>query len=130
MTQLTEPPSEAVPVKQAGEPPTSNDHGGSNSAFAARNPFLDRWLHAIASDGSLPPEAREVANVMACSVGIGRVAFTNWQRINTALGCNRTDYGVFESIKQLQSAGYLGRFQGNRYDKSRGWSLMVPEGEL
>lgn len=131
MNVLSNPFStEAFPEKQAGEPLNTNDQVGNNSALAARNPLLNRWLHAIASDNSLPLEALEVANVMAWSVGIGRVAFTNWQMINTALGRNRTDYGVFESIKQLQSAGYLGRFQGNRYNQSRGWSLMVPGEEL
>lgn len=130
MTQLTEPPSEAVPVKHAGEPPASGDHGGSNSAFAERNPFLDRWLEAIASDTSLLPETLEVAKVMALSVGIGRASFTNWQRINTSLGRERRDPTSLEIMSELQSKGYIDR---NFYDgiglRRYGWTLLIPEGE-
>ncbi|BCW72412.1 hypothetical protein [Arthrobacter sp. NicSoilB8] len=129
MSPLTEPPFAAGPA-QTTESPTADDLGGNNSAFAAVNPFLDRWLEVVGGDSQLSPEAFMVATVLARSVTLGRVAFTNWQRVNVSLGRQRTDFGVFESIRELQTAGYLGRFQGTRYNKSRGWSLFLPEQEL
>lgn len=128
MTHLTEPSSEAVPVKQTGGPPTADDNGGNNPAFAATIPFLARWLHAIASDGSLPSEALAVASVMARSAGIGGVAFTNWQRINVALGRNRRDLAVLAIMSELDLAGYLSRAADDRF--VYGWSLLIPGGEL
>jgi hypothetical protein len=112
------------------DPPTSTDSGSNPFAFVALNPFLARWLDAVAGDQCLSPEASIVAAVMAESVGVGRISFTNWQQVNASLGRGRREHGVFESIKELQSAGYLGRFQGNRYNKSRGWSLLIPGAEL
>lgn len=94
------------------------------------NAYRDLWLDTIDKDETLSSVACSVASVIAESVGIGRVAFTDWQRVNVALGRKRTDYGVFDSLRELQSAGYLGRFQGNKYNHSRGWSLSVPEVEL
>lgn len=94
------------------------------------NPFLARWLHAIASDGSLPYEALDVANVMARSVGIGHVTFTDWQRLNAALGHNRRDLAVFEVLMELELEGYLGRNVDSRFGRTYGWSLLIPEGEL
>ena len=130
MTQSTEPQSEAVPVQQAGERLTSSDHGGSKSAFEARNPFLDRWLEAIASDTSLPPETLPVAKVMALSVGIGRASFTDWQRINASLGQERRDLKSLKIMSELQSKGYIDR---NFYDgigrRRYGWTLLIPEGD-
>lgn len=127
MTPLTEPSPEAVPVKQTGEPPTAEARGANSSAFSAMNRFLTLWLHAIASDGSLPSDAPEVASVMARSVGIGRVAFTDWQRINAALGRNRRDLAVFETMSELELEGYLGRDVENRF--VYGWTLLIPEEE-
>lgn len=122
--------AEVAPASETGEPPTADDDGGNSSAFAAMNPFLDRWLHAIASHGSLPSEALEVASVMARSVGIGRVAFTDWQRINAALGRNRRDRAVFEIMSELALEGYLDRNIDGRFGRNYGWSLLIPEGEL
>ncbi|MCO4273788.1 hypothetical protein NG701_04980 [Pseudarthrobacter sp. HLT3-5] len=130
MTQLTEPPSEAVPVKQACEPLTSNDHGGSNSEFAARNPFLVHWLEAIASDVSLPPETLGVAKVMALSVGIGRASFTDWQRINASLGRERRDLTSLAIMSELHAKGYIDRNFYDGFGRRRyGWTLLIPEGE-
>jgi hypothetical protein len=128
MTRQTDQPSaEDVPAKQTGEPPTAEDipYG---SAYTAINPFLAGWLHAIASDGSLPPEALEVANAMARSVGIGRVAFTDWQRINTALGRHRMDLAVFETMSELALEGYLDRDVDDEF--VYGWSMLIPGAEL
>ena len=130
MSPLTEPSPEAGPAQQSPEPPTVEDLGGSNSAFAAVNPFLGRWLEAIASDGSLPAEAYGVASVIARSVGIGRVAFTDWQRVNTALGREKKDLALIEFLLALQSAGYFTRNLDGRFGRSYGWSLLIPEGGL
>lgn len=94
------------------------------------NPFRDHWLATINADETLSSDDRHVASILAEAVGIGRVALTNWQRVNIALGRERTDNQVFVSIRELQAARYLGRYQGNRYNHSRGWSLSLPEMEL
>ncbi|NQD87176.1 hypothetical protein HP499_05055 [Paenarthrobacter sp. CM16] len=94
------------------------------------NPFLDAWLQAIAADGRLPFEALEVAAVMARSVGLGRVAFTDWQRINAALGRNRRDLAVFGIMSELHLEGYLDRNLDTRFGRNYGWSLLIPEEEL
>lgn len=131
MTQSTEPQSGAVPVQQASERLTSSDYGSSKSAFEARNPFLDRWLEAIASDTSLPPETLAVATVMALSVGIGRASFTDWQRINASLGQERRDVKSLKIMSELQAKGYIDR---NFYDgvglRRYGWTLLIPEVNL
>lgn len=130
MTPLNEPPPVAVPVKGAGEPPTAGAHSANSSPFARMNPFLVDWLLAIASDGSLPSEALQVATVMARSVGIGRASFTDWQRINASLGRERRDLTSLEIMSELQSKGYIDR---NFYDgigrRRYGWTLLIPEGE-
>ena len=94
------------------------------------NPFLDCWLKAIASDGSLPCEAYWVASVMARSVGIGRESFTDWQRINAALGRNRRDLAVFKILSELELEGYIGRNIDDRFGRPYGLSLLFPEGGL
>lgn len=91
------------------------------------NAHLDNWLEEVNRDGGLSAEAVAVAVALSRSVGIGRIAFTNWQRLNTSLGRKRTDNGVLAIVRELQVAGYLGRYQGNRFDQSRGWSLTFPE---
>lgn len=130
MFPLTEPPSEVDPAPQTAEPPTAEVGGGNSSAFAAMNPYLDRWLEAIGCDGRLPSEASGVASVMARSVGIGRVAFTDWHRINAALGRHRRDLTVFEIMSEHKLAGYLDRNADDRFGRNYGWSLLIPEGEL
>ncbi|MHA7299510.1 hypothetical protein [Pseudarthrobacter sp. MDT3-1] len=129
MSTFTEPTSpEAVPTPQTAEPPTAEVDGANSSAFSAMNPFLTLWLHAIASDGSLPSDAPEVASVMARFVGTGRVAFTDWQRINAALGRDRRDLAVFETMSEFALEGYLDRDADDRF--VYGWSLLIPEAEL
>lgn len=106
------------------------DAAATESLGSGTNPYRDLWLDTINADESLSLDACGVAVVIGDSVGIGRIAFTNWQRVNVALGRNRTDSEVFGSIRELQAAGYLGRYQGNRYNHSRGWSLSLPKGAL
>jgi hypothetical protein len=90
------------------------------------NEHLNTWLTEVAGDGDLSTEAGAVAVALSRSVGIGRIAFTNWQRLNISLERNRTDKEVLATVRELQAAGYLGRFQGNRFNQSRGWSLTLP----
>lgn len=130
MFPLTEPQPEGGPVPKTAKPQTISDLGGNNSALVAMNPFLDRWLHAIDGDGSLTSDGPEVASVMARSVGIGRVAFTDWQRINAALGRDRRDLAVFEIMSELALDGYLDRNIDSRFGRNYGWQLLIPEGEL
>lgn len=91
------------------------------------NAFLDTWLQIVAADDAVSPEAQDVAVALSRSVGLGRISFTNWQRLNVTLGRHRTDSTVLAHVRELQAMGYLGRFQGNRYNQSRGWSLGLPE---
>lgn len=127
MPSVTDPtPSEDSPALTTDGPPAA-EHVSNTSAFARTNPFLDRWLKVVASDGSLPTEAHEVASVMARSVGIGQVAFTDWQRINAALGRGRRDLGVFETMSELALEGYLDRDADDQF--VYGWLLRIPEEE-
>ncbi|AOT03280.1 hypothetical protein [Arthrobacter sp. U41] len=131
MFPLTDPSSsEDAHASRADEPRCAEQCGRNNTAFVATNPHLDRWLEVVGGDNELSSEALAAAVVLARTVGLGRVTFTNWQRVNDSLGRHRTDPAVFDTIRELQVAGYVGRFQGNRYNKSRGWSLTIPEGEL
>lgn len=127
MFVLSDPSSEAVPPQQTASPPKT---AGNSSAFAEVNPFLDRWLKAIYTDSSLPEDASDVANVMARTVGIGRVAFTDWQRINAALGRPRRDLSVFEIMSELDLEGYLDRNVDDRFGRCYGWTLLIPEAGL
>lgn len=64
-------------------------------------------------------------------VGIGCVAFTDWQRINAARGRNRRDRAVFEILSELELEGYLHPNVGDdRFGRSYGLFLLIPEGEL
>lgn len=130
MFPLTEPPPEASPAPQSAEPPTAYDNGGNNPTLATVKPFLDLWLEAVDCDGSLPSDAPGVASVMARSVGIGRVAFTDWQRINAALGRHKRDLAVFETMSELALEGYIDRNIDDRFGRNYGWSLHIPEGDL
>ena len=130
MFPLTEPPAESGPAPRSDAPPTAEYLGGINSALVVATPFLDLWLEAVASDGSLPSDAPEVASVMARSVGVGRVAFTDWQRINAALRRHRRDLSVLETMSELSLEGYIDRNIDDRFGRNYGWSLHIPEGDL
>lgn len=95
---------------------------------AATNEFLVHWLGAIADDGSLPSEALAVASVMARTVGVGRVASTDWQQINVALGRNRRDTAVFETMSELALEGYIDRNLDATFGPNYGWLLLIPQG--
>lgn len=97
---------------------------------ASMNMFLNQWLDELGNQQSISVSAKEVATALARFVGIGRLAFANSQKLNIALGRDRMDKGVLGEIRELQEAGYLGRFQGNRYNQSRGWALMLPEWDV
>ncbi len=126
-------PSYIAPLLAAGIPATPGDHPAgevdataTESLGGGKNPYRDLWLGTINTDDSLSPDVSGVAVVSGNSVGIGPIAFTNWQWLNLALGRRRTDFQVFTSIRELQAAGYFGRHQGNRYNHSRSWSLSLP----
>lgn len=127
MFQITEPPPTPGRAPQTVEPPSAYNHSGNNVASAAPIPFPAGWLLAVARDASLPSEALAVASVMAGSVGIGRVAFTDWQRINAALGRNRMDLAVFETMSELELGGYLDRDADDQF--VYGWTLLIPVGK-
>ncbi|MCO4273787.1 hypothetical protein NG701_04975 [Pseudarthrobacter sp. HLT3-5] len=129
MFHLTHPScSDAVPAPPADGPRCIAQYAGISPMIAATNQFLVHWLRAIANDGSLPYEALAVASVMARSVGVGRVAFIDWQRINVALGRYRRDLAVFETMSELELEGYLDRDADNPF--VYGWLLLIPNGEL
>lgn len=94
------------------------------------NTFLNHWLMEVGDQENLSASAKAVGAALSRFVGIGKLAFANWQKVNVALGRERMDKTVLADIRELQEAGYLGRFQGNRYNQSRGWSLLLPEGEV
>lgn len=94
------------------------------------DPFLAHWLNAIENDGSLPPDAVEVAHTLVRSAGVGRVAFTDWQQINVALGRNKRDQAVFEAMSELGLEGYIDRNIDTTFGLNYGWSLLIPEVEL
>ncbi|WP_458107683.1 hypothetical protein M1D51_19455 [Arthrobacter sp. R3-55] len=93
------------------------------------NPYLDCWIAAVTGDTAISAEALLVANALSRSVGIGRVALTDWQRLNRYLGRESRDPRVHSNLRELQTAGYLGRHQGNMYHSSRGWRIQLPEEE-
>ncbi|WP_284763920.1 hypothetical protein [Arthrobacter sp. efr-133-R2A-63] len=93
------------------------------------NPYRIQWINRIRFDDSLSVNAKAVAEILVSAGVCGQVALTNWQRVNRALGKSSGDLAVRHQIKELQAAGYLGRYQGNKYNQSRGWRLYLPEEE-
>lgn len=93
------------------------------------NPYRVHWISRINSDSCLSADAKGVANLLVLAGVFGLVASTNWRRLNLSLGKPAGDPRVLDQIKELQAAGYLGRYQGNKYNQSRGWRLYLPEEE-
>lgn len=91
------------------------------------NPYRLKWLVRVRIDAALSPGAKGAAEVLAVSGMVSPVAMTDWQGINRALRRPIRDVAVRNEIKELQAAGYLGRWQGNRFHQSRGWRLTLPE---
>lgn len=118
------PPSLEDGLRRAQEP------FAISPMVAATNEFLVLWLRTIANDACLPSEAVAVASVMARSVGVGRVSSIDWQQINIALGRNRRDTAVLETLSELYLEGYLDRNLDVRFGLNYGWLLLLPEGEL
>lgn len=77
MSPLTDPAStEAYPASRNVEPQwCAEQKCDTDPVVTAEDPFPARWLHTIADDRSLPFETLDMANVMARSAGVGRVAF-------------------------------------------------------
>lgn len=93
------------------------------------NPYRLQWIERVRSDDSLSTNAKCVADVLASAGVFGQVALTNWQNANCSLKRPARDVAIHGQIRELQSAGYLGRYQGNKYNQSRGWRLFLPEEE-
>ncbi|WP_405472622.1 hypothetical protein [Paenarthrobacter ilicis] len=91
------------------------------------NPYRVQWITRVQGDHSLSAGAKSVAEVLASAGVFGQVALTNWQNINRNLKQPTRDTLVHRQIEELQRAGYLGRYQGNKYNQSRGWRLYLPE---
>lgn len=130
MIPLNEPSHGAEPEKPPGDLSSAKDSEGNNFSFAAWNPFLVRWLNMIVNDGGLSPGAKDVAVAIARAVRIGRVAITNWQRINASLGRVKMDLAVFETLKELEWAGYISRYVDEQGRGSWGFSLHMMKEEL
>lgn len=94
------------------------------------NAYRDQWVEEAKGTLGLSDAALAVAMTLAKSVGIGRIAFTNWQHVNRSLSRPVRDIAVLDQVRELQQFGLLGRFQGNRYDQSRGWPLIIPAVEV
>lgn len=91
------------------------------------NPFKEQWLDIVGSDTAVSPEASLVASTLGRSLGVGRVALTNWQWINVSLGRERSDPAVFVSLRELVSADYLERYLGDGLRAhTHGWRLTLP----
>jgi hypothetical protein len=93
---------------------------------AAMNTYRDKWLRAVIKDNAMRGGTRLVASAIACAMGPGQVAPTDWENLNAALRRERTDPAVLASISELQSAGYLERYLGNGGAHSHGWLLTLP----
>lgn len=93
------------------------------------NPYRPQWLDRVRSDCALSAGAQSVASVLAFAGVFGCVALTNWQDANRTLKRPLRDPEIHLQIQELQAAGYLGRYQGNKYNQSRGWRLYLPEEE-
>ncbi|MDR6413503.1 hypothetical protein J2808_000219 [Pseudarthrobacter sulfonivorans] len=89
---------------------------------AAMNAYRDDWLRAVIKDKAVSRGAWLVASAIACAMGRGNVAPTDWQSLNVSLRRERTNLAVLDSISELQSAGYL----GNGGAHSHGWLLTLP----
>lgn len=113
-----------------GEDALQNSKQAAAKRVPTLNAFLIHWLSEVGDQEDLSPSAKAVGAALSRFVGIGKLAFANWQKVNVALSRDRMDKTVLADIRELQEAGYLGRFQGNRYNQSRGWSLLLPEGEV
>lgn len=91
----------------------------------AMNAYRDDWLRAVIKDDAVSSGAWLVASAIACAMGHGRVASTDWQTLNVSLRRERTNPAVLASISELQSAGYLG-YLGNGGAHAHGWLLTLP----
>lgn len=91
------------------------------------NPYLDCWIAAVSGDPSLSAEALLVANTLSQSVRIGRTALTDWQQLNREIGREPRDPRVHSELRELQTAGYLRRHQGNMYSQSGKWQIQLPQ---
>lgn len=90
------------------------------------NTYRDYWLQAVNRDFTVSTRACSVATAIGRSMGIGRIATRNWQKLNTLLGRQCRDFSVLAGIAELQAAGYLERYTGNDLIYTAGWRLTLP----
>ncbi|MEC3853728.1 hypothetical protein [Paenarthrobacter ureafaciens] len=91
------------------------------------NPYLDCWIAAVNGDPALSAEALLVANALSQSVSIGRAVLTDWQQLNRVIGREPRDGRVHSELRELQTAGYLGRHHG-MYNPGK-WQIHLPEND-
>ncbi|YCH06353.1 hypothetical protein ACTAQJ_14645 [Arthrobacter sp. alpha11c] len=91
------------------------------------NPYLDHWITAVNGDPAISAEALLVANAISQYVSIGRAALTDWQQLNRDIGRERRDPRVHSELRELQTAGYLGRHQSNMNNQSGKWQIQLPK---
>lgn len=94
------------------------------------NPYRLKWIVRVRIDAALSPESKLVAEILVTAGLLSLIAMTDWQDVNRALRRHPRDTLVRTEISELQDAGYLGRWQGNRFAQSRGWRLTLPEEAL
>lgn len=97
----------------------------ARNTYAAMSAYRDTWLRAVIKDDAVRG-SRLVASAIACAMGPGQVAPTDWENLNAALRRERTDPAVLASISELQSAGYLKSYLGTESAHSHGWRLTLP----
>lgn len=89
--------------------------------------YRDNWLRAVVKDKAVSGGAWLVASAIAGAMRSGRVAPTDWQKLNAALRRDRMDPAVLASISELQAAGFLELYPGNGAARTAGWRLTLPE---
>lgn len=97
---------------------------------AGVNTYRDDWLQAVTDDLELGAGTRLVAVAIADCIALGRVAPTNWQKLNVSLGRDRRNCDILANIAELQSACYLERYLGSGWAHTEGWRLTLPGDRL
>lgn len=76
------------------------------------NPFklqIKTAVAAAAAAGTVSADLFDVLDVMADSLKLSGIAFTNWRRINERLGREPQDKRVVETLADLRRGGWLAR---------------------
>lgn len=92
----------------------------------AMNTYRDDWLKAVIADKAVSGGTWLVASAIACAMGPGRLATTDWQTLNASLRRDRSNPAMLASIKELEDAGYVERCLGDGRASTQGWRLTRP----